>query len=267
MLRINTPVEKKVVSGCKFYVKREDLSCKDPGPKFSKTRGVYARVKSRPESVIGVLDTYHSQAGHAVAMACKILGKKCLNFYPSYKYEPGWREPQDRALDLGAYVHGLPAGRSCILFNYARKITESMGGYMMPNALQLEESVTETAKEVYKISVPILKKVKEVIVPASSATIASGVVKGFYDLGYYPQFIIHLGYSRSHDAVLRHIEKMSGYASNNILIVDEGYSYKDKAKPGPTPSWPCNEYYDLKAYRWMLNNKDLSNPTLFWNIG
>ena len=56
MLRQNTPVD-DYRDEYGLWVKREDLSCLPPGPAFSKTRGVYARVASRKESVIGVLDT------------------------------------------------------------------------------------------------------------------------------------------------------------------------------------------------------------------
>src|SRR5262245_18825104 len=83
-----------------LYVKQEDLSCPPPGPPFSKTRGVYARVNNRPEKVIGVLDTSHSQAGWAVARACQILGKQCLNFYPEFKHTPGPKPPQEHAKKL-----------------------------------------------------------------------------------------------------------------------------------------------------------------------
>ena len=174
MLRENTPIE-DYREEYGLWVKREDLSCVKPGPPFSKTRGVYQRVKSREEKIIGVLDTFHSQAGHAVARACQILGKKCINFYPEYKNDPGWRDPQDRAVELGAELVGLPAGRSCILFHAARKYVEGLGGYMMPNALKLEESVEETAKEV-----DVLERFYDrVIIPASSGTMAAGVIKGF----------------------------------------------------------------------------------------
>lgn len=265
MLRKNTPVQNW---GDKYglWVKREDLSCPPPGPPFSKTRGVYARVSSRPEETIGVLDTYHSQAGHAVARACQILGKKCINYYPEYKREPGPREPQIRARSLGAKLHGLPAGRSCILFHQARKDCEELGGYMMPNALKLEESVTETAKEVPD------REFDWVIIPASSGTIAAGVIQGFRCIiedNDTPQFIVHLGYSRSHDAVIRYLCDSSGLEVGELIhLVDEGYSYKDKARPGRTPPWPCNEYYDLKAFRWWLENmEEYPGRVLFWNIG
>lgn len=267
MLRSHTPIEDHTKE-FGLFVKREDLSCKPPGPPFSKTRGVYARVKSRPEKIIGVLDTYHSQAGHAVARACQLLGKECWNFYPVYKREGTLkrnghklRPPQVNSQDLGAKMKPLQAGRSCILFHAAKKATEAAGGYMMPNALKLEESVVETAKEVPE------EYYDRVIIPSSSGTIAKGVIEGFCSKLDRPmEFIIHLGYSRSHDQVLKYVCGDWDIA-DEVIIVDEGYNYKDTARPGETPPWPCNPYYDLKAFRWYLENRFTRGKTLFWNIG
>jgi hypothetical protein len=34
------------------------------------------------------------------------------------------------------------------------------------------------------------------------------------------------------------------------------------------PPFPCNPYYDLKAWEWLMKNKgQLEEPILFWNIG
>lgn len=258
MLRSNTPIQ-DYTEEYGLWVKREDLACPPPGPPFSKTRGVYARVASRKEKVIGVLDTAHSQAGHAVARACQILGKRCINFYPQYKHLHEINPQQLRAVELGAKLIPLPAGRSCILYHAAKKQTEALGGYMMPNALKLEESVIETAKEVPAIQYDY------VIIPASSGTIAAGVVRGFSRLNLSPKYLIHLGYTRSHGAVQEYVKAASG-SDSELEIIDEGYAYKDKSKAGDTPRWPCNPYYDLKAFRWWLSNRR-KGKILFWNVG
>jgi hypothetical protein len=265
MLREGTPVE-DYREEYGLWVKREDLACPFPGPPFSKTRGVYARVKSRPERIIGALDTYHSQAGWAVARACQILGKKCIDFYPVYKHDWAMREPQLKAQSLGAELVGLPAGRSCILYHAAKKRMEELGGYMMPNALKLEESIIETAKEV-----PVNRRFDQVIIPASSGTIAAGVISGFvakFAGRLRPTFIIHLGYSRSHDQVLKYLREKTG-CTLEVVIIDEKYGYKDKAKGAEKPPWPCNEYYDLKAFQWHQANREqfANQEILLWNIG
>jgi hypothetical protein len=266
MLRRDTPIE-DYTRAYGLYVKREDLACPDPGPHFSKARGVYAHILKQKEDIIGVLDTRHSQAGHAVARACQVLGKQCINYYPEFKHEPGPRGPQLRARALGATLESITAGRSAILFHKARCHCEKLGGYMMPNALKLDESVAETAKEVTR------DKFDVVIVPVSSGTIAAGVLRGLafrFPKEMYSCLILHLGYSRSHEQVRRYVEEKAGTNGEPALfIVDEAYAYKDRAKPGPIPPWPCDEYYDLKTFRWWMENRQhyRDKRVLFWNIG
>lgn len=264
----------------KCWVKREDLSARKPGPAFSKTRGVYAHLANLPPDVrvVGVLDTYHSQAGHAVAHAAQALGIHVINYYPEYKREPGHRAPQDRAAELGASLVGLPAGRSAVLFHQAKKDLKEripVGSYMMPNALKLPEMVEETAREVQTL--PEAFQPTDVIIPISSGTIAAGVIRGFLDRRCsvtgepitLPMFHLHMGYSRSMDAVRKYVDEKVGESAAFVALVDQGYGYKDKARPGVTPPWPCSPYYDLKALRYHVDSGMGDNPhtTLFWNIG
>lgn len=268
MLRQGTPLEDHT-DEYGLWVKREDLACPPPGPPFSKTRGVYARIAARPEKLIGVLDTRHSQAGHAVARACQVLNKSCVNYYPEFKHEPGHRPPQEWASELGATLVGLKAGRSAVLYHAAKKNVEHYGGYMMPNALKLSESVDETAKE----AAAIRGLFDVVLIPISSGTIAAGVMKG---LGPEPLYLVHMGYSRSHDEVKAYLAAASGlprslvYLGHSVVLIDEGYEYKDEAREGPTPPWPCNAHYDLKAFRWWLRvarQRYKGKRCLLWNIG
>lgn len=278
MLRTNTPVEDhRAAFG--LWVKREDLSCPPPGPPFSKTRGVFSHVQSRPERVIGVLDTFHSQAGHAVARACQILGKECVNFFPLYKGQPELRAPQLASRDLGARLTALPAGRSAVLYHAAKKglaaQAQALGAsdrYMMPNALKLPEMVDETAAEVDRTEMP---KVNTVLIAISSGTIAAGVIRALDKMKWNGRVILHMGYARSEDQVLKYIETMSQvpfhsipWSGVDVTLVNEGYAYKDVARPGEDPLWPSNAWYDLKAFRWwMREGRAIYGEALLWNIG
>lgn len=286
MLNNNTPVE-NYLRDYGLLVKREDLSCPPPGPPFSKTRGVYAHIKNRPEHFIGVLDTYHSQAGHAVAHACSVLGKECVNYYPVRKSEQGspLKPQQYAAADLGAYMEPLPAGRSAILFHQAKKdLAECYtDGYMMPNALKLPEMVSETASEAYDTwkriqhgaQYGIYPEPQTVLIAISSGTIAAGVMKGISERcersgGPKPRFILHQGYDRPEQATADYISKMMGVdaPAASFTLINEGYSYGDVASAGVTPPWPCNQYYDLKAFRWWLaEGRETYGEALLWNIG
>lgn len=265
-----------------LWVKREDLCC-PAGPHFSKTRGVYAHVKNRNEKVIGVLDTSHSQGGWAVAQAChQLLDKRCVLFYPETKRmrETGARPPvqQQEALLLGAGLVPLQAGRSAVLYHTAkRRLGEFSGGldcYMMPNALKLPEMITETAAEVRRAPLP---PVEVVIVSASSGTIAGGVWRGLWEAGWEGTLIVHQGYSRAQEVIRRYMTKMA-FGEREPLdgevkleFVDEGYAYGDAASGEVLPPFPCNRFYDLKAYQWWVRERRAGRfdgcEALLWNIG
>ncbi len=273
MLSYNTPIEDHR-NQFGLWVKREDLSC--AAPPFSKTRGVFAHVRSRPEEFIGVLDTYHSQGGWAVARACQSLNKKCINFYPIRKADRDKPlQPQQIASrELGAKMVPLPAGRSAILYHNARRVLAEMTGqrgvcYMMPNALKLPEMVEETAEEVQRTLTTWTREPKHVIISISSGTIAAGVIKGFRGIGYDPHFILHQGYSRPREATLKYISHMGGINPRNITLIDEGYSYGDVARGViKLPPWPSNKFYDLKAFQWwIMKGREEFGEALLWNIG
>lgn len=267
----NTPIE-KVAGWENLWVKREDLCSPHPGPSFSKIRGVYSHISKRPENLIGVLDTYHSKAGWAVSYVCSLLGKQCLDFYPRYQADPEGvlRYPQEMAVAHGAELFPLKAGRSSILFHSAKRETLRRGGYLMPNALKLPETVDENQAEVVRTSG--MQEYDHVVLSISSATIATGVLKGIASLGLNPQIWLHMGYDRSEEEIRRYMAKYQplGYTFN-ISFINERYGYKDEARVGawPAPSFPCNPYYDLKAWRWLVTEglAQMQGRVLFWNIG
>jgi hypothetical protein len=286
----NTPLQDYLTS-YGLLVKREDLCAPPPWPPFSKTRGVYQYMKKLQHqgvNTFGVLDTYHSQGGLAVAASGARRGARVINYFPVYKAEQNphssvpWpmklRWQQEEALKLGADLVGLKAGRSAVLFHQAKYACEKAGGHMYPNALKLDESVQETAKEVMfalqsanTVQYELMKHIPW-IVPSSSATLASGVALGLAKaFTIPPKLIIHLGYSRSQEAVMRYVQShlpSDLSVTRFVEIIDEGYSYKDTARPGDTPPWPCNQYYDLKAFRWwQREGQKRFGKAVFWNIG
>jgi hypothetical protein len=140
---------------------------------------------------------------------------------------------------------------------------------MMPNALKLPESVTENAKEAF-LTAGKMTEIGTLVISISSGTVAAGVIKGVLETGLLPKkIILHMGYSRSQPAVLEYLRACTGlYLSKEMVeFVDEGYNYADQAK-GVVAPFPCNPFYDLKAWKWLLGRaEELPQPILFWNIG
>lgn len=279
----HTPMEIHEVLGRPVYVKREDLCCPFPGPSFSKMRGAFAHIQSRPEKVIGVLDTFHSKAGWAVSYACQELGKQAVVYWPQYladKRNPQfkYRESQENAQNLGAHLVGLDAGRSAILYHGAKRhlaAAYGAGAYMMPNALKLEESVTENATEAVNTA-PALPPYGMMLISVSSGTVAAGVVSGLRQAGLLKTYevVLHMGYSRAAGTLERYVALRAGVLSAlsvyPFTIIDEGYSYKQEATNIEAP-FPCNPHYDLKAWKWLTKyinaHPEDKRPLVFWNIG
>jgi len=269
----DTPVQlHEIGGGWSVAVKREDLCSPAPGPQFSKMRGIVPHVESRPEDLIGVLDTYHSKAGWGVSQACRALGKKCVVFYPVYKGDAHGRlrENQEHCRSLGAHLMPVPAGMSAVLWHRARKVVEAGGGYMMPNALKTPDAVEANAREVGAVPPQFLTDTTWVV-SVSSGTIAAGVLRGLERRGAMDvDLILHLGYSRPQQSVVDYVHRSAEVEPNgggiSITVIDEGYEYREGVVS--TAPFPCNEYYDAKAWDWLRRHRaDVGERVLFWNIG
>jgi hypothetical protein len=119
-----------------------------------------------------------------------------------------------------------------------------------------------------------IRRVKpaHVVVSISSGTIAAGVLVGLsrLHLPNLPEVWLHEGYNRPQTAVTAYLHKMAvGVADWPVIhFVDEGYAYKDTAPKKCVAPFPCNPWYDLKAWAWLEKHvPELSGPVLFWNIG
>lgn len=270
----NTPWEVYHIQRTPIFVKREDLSCPHPGPSFSKIRGLAAWIDALPEGVpVGVLDTFHSKGGWGISYLCRAASRECFDFYPQYKSDKGLRPQQQMSAELGAELVPLQAGRSAILYHQAKKLLHQYTdgiGVMVPNALKVPQSVDETAAEVWNYT-PDELYTGTWVVSISSGTIAAGVAKALAEVNYFSNIVIHMGYSRSYDAATSYILHKAGLDSlwlrdNNVQVVDEGYQYKDSV-PNTAP-FPCNPYYDAKAWKWLeCHFRELVEPIVFWNIG
>ena len=255
-----TPVEEY---GGVWY-KREDLCAPEPGPSLAKYRGIVLRLQRSNESVVGVLDGHaHTKNGWAVAFACShYTDKKCLDFYVLRKGNTQPGPYQERARLLGAQLYPLPTSdRFVVVWYRARKMLPK-NSLMLPNALKLEETVEAEAKE----AAITPRDFATVVVPTGTATLASGVVRGFR-CGPRTQFVLHLGYSRSEGEVVRYVRKMSG-VERNLAVVDENFPSGSKVEGGPPTPFPLNPWYERKAHNWMMANlKQLKKPVLFWVLG
>lgn len=274
----NTPVEEYRVDGTTVWVKREDLSCPFPGPGFSKTRGLVAHMRTSLASGIrefGVLDTSTSKAGWGVAYACNVLRIPSTIYYPASQKVTTLPPYQKRAEALGGTVVRLdPVGRARILWNRLNqqwRLREA--AELLPLGLRLTEAVNETADELDRTADEL--KTGSIVVNVSSGTICAGLMWGMIRRRMWPKVIV-------------------GVTSHEMDVGRKTASIWDKVRtsmvfgPRSSPSWfrleitkckysdreeescefPCNPWYDRKAWRWLKDNiQSLPQPVLFWNIG
>lgn len=266
------------IKGREVYVKREDLSVPDPGPKFSKIRGLNLHLdkilQERGPVHIGILDTRHSKAGWGTAYLCNLKGMPCVNYYPLLKAELGKaivRPNQLHAAALGANLVPLASTYpGYILKQFANKLFYEAYplGEMLPVGLKLDESVEATYIELLTYTPEELLH-GDWVISISTGTIAAGVLKALDELKFTNSFVLHMGYSRSIDHAANYILTKAGLKNVgfDLDFVDEGFDYADKVDNKSIP-FPCNEYYDAKAWNWLeANLGELRDPVVFWNIG
>ena len=267
-------------------VRREDLCAAGNGsPDFSKLRGIEEHLRKTSPPRVGVLDSIHSKAGWGVAWVASHLGIPVEVYYPVTVREGGILDPPVRpfqkcARELGATLHPLPAGMSAVLWHQAKAdfLKNHPAGEFLPNGLQFQEAVEATCVQVQTVVSGCPSWVYQPstmwVVAASSGNIAAGILKGMAAYGFQGLLVVHMGYSRSKTSLRERIHSRAGVwdGAVRVELVDEGWDYAQNAQ-GFAP-FPCNPYYDLKAWQW-LNSPDggdmmaMSGCTgaAFWNIG
>jgi len=290
MLQRNTKIEQYQYKGINYFVKREDLACLPPGPPFAKVRGLYPylkKLKQRGINIIGYMDTAISMAGWGISYFAKQLNMKAVLFYPQYK--DGYRHNQKYYIHkwekFGAVVIPLTKpNRQQININRARKIFEVnyTDGIWLPNGLRFQETLYEVEKEFcYSIEQIILPS--SIVINVGSGVMLAGILRGLHTLQLKMEKIIGiLAHNELNTEIKkRTILKMAGFNqnvfplffSNNLSditntfeIVSGNYEYHEKAIANAP--FPCNPYYDLKAFEYLKKNIEyLPKPILFWNIG
>uniref|UniRef100_A0A6M3IKX7 Uncharacterized protein n=1 Tax=viral metagenome TaxID=1070528 RepID=A0A6M3IKX7_9ZZZZ len=106
---------------------------------------------------------------------------------------------------------------------------------------------------------------------------AAGIVKGVSELGLTPTLHAILVHKKDQigmrdtimgmsNKVFASLVKGSDCTLKGLFVHDLGYDYTDREMI--RTGFPCNEYYDRKAYKFIHDNiHKLKKPILFWNIG
>lgn len=264
----------------RVFVKREDLSCPSPGPPFAKVRGllpVLEDLKQRGVTTVGYMETAISMAGWGISYFCQKLGMKAVIFMPQYKN--GLRHNQLFQLGqwrkFGAEVLELEKpNRLQINFYRARKqlIEKYPGAIMLPQGLPFVQTVHEVCEQLKNIDRDILRG--SIVCCIGSGTMMAGVLKGCAEAEVSPDCYGILVSIKGTGLMRKKVLKMASLKDRSFFnrltvkfsVIDYGYEYTQRENC--ESPFPCNPYYDKKAWKWLLDNKkSLKKPVLFWNIG
>ena len=298
----NTPIERYVVDGKEIYVKREDLATGYfPAPSNAKARGILAHIE---EKVIGkgyekvaIVPTLISRADWVLSW---VVNKKFSNeletvvFYPLYRSKNSNTFSRVMSYCLGAEMRPINACRHSIMEARAMKLIDRKT-YMMPKMLMTSESVFSVGEEAMRIPDRLLNGT--IVVSVGSGTMLSGIIFGLLRKRVLPKKIVGVLVTKRTPAGLKIVrrrimdlinltlfeyikykaEKLSFgtdkkklpllFVPPNLELVNSGYNYTD-AILDVKPPFPCDQYYDRKAWKWLLEHYDeLPKPVLFWNVG
>lgn len=288
----NSPIEGYPLQDKGILVKREDLCIskthRKDAPPFAKIRGLFDFILNKQRhgfTHFGYMDTAISMAGWAISYTCNILNVQSVLFYPEYK--DGYRYNQNEYIPkwekYGAEIYPLaqPTQRQINIHRAKRKFLElHPSGFWLPDGLSMEETKINIMQECQTLP----KNIKTLVVCVGSGTMLAGILKGLSGHNNFIHTIIGVTVNNTVEPLVlrKKVLQMADMAENQIgffplkkdinaicrvfQIVSSGFAYHEICNTS-TP-FPCNHYYDRKAWGWLSNNiKNLQGPVLFWNIG
>ena len=248
---------------------------------YVKMRGVYQHLlKKKEEGIkhVGYVESSISMAGWGIAYLGEELGLKVTIFDPQYKETPKPLLRHRRMWDkFGAERVPLKAGMVKVNFNIARKMSKNWPNfYMLPLGMPVQETIYATSIEVQKTLKQLqeIENIASIVVNVGSGTVCAGIIRGVEFLSKCPPISIYGIMGRKGDVKKKRksvLDKSDiGFnaelTQNTFTLSDPGWEYTKKSEI--RAPFPCNPYYDLKAWEWLLNNQNnIAHPILFWSIG
>jgi 1-aminocyclopropane-1-carboxylate deaminase/D-cysteine desulfhydrase-like pyridoxal-dependent ACC family enzyme len=280
----DTPTELIKLKDLPVYVKREDLACPPPGPPFAKVRGLYPRLlslKQKGITTVGYMDTSVSMATWGISYFAQKLGMKSVVFYP--KYKDGLKCEQEKQIEKWKKFHAEvicieKPNRLKINYYRAKKILLERFPHseMLEQGLPFSETITQVTRQVSLLPKESLGGT--IVMCVGSGVMTAGVLKGLSLMLNKNQSQTVIGIivaPKNLEMKKKDIIKKSGliigqgfFSINNIKLelIDIGYEY-EQTEEIECP-FPCNKYYDRKAWKWLCDHLiNLTPPIVFWNIG
>lgn len=261
-----------------IFVKREDLAFHLPSPPFAKMRGLFPQLqhlKNTGIQVVGYKDTTTSMAGWGVAFAAKQIGLKAVIFQPTYKDNKlrhnqkfqikKWKENEATIVPIQSF-------RSIINWYQAKRILHERyeNAYMLEQGLPFDYTLSAVKQQV----VPEMRKFKSLVVCIGTGVMTAGILQGLQEqeisLSIYGILVAGKNIRRMNQKIYKRagVYKNGLFATNTSKLILFAAKQEYPDKEDMACPFPCNPYYDRKAWKWLMDNYvDLQKPILFWNIG
>ena len=288
---VNTPTIKLQINGVPVYVKREDMyeppipltytePAAYPPPPFAKTRGLLPYLQALRErgiKTVAYMDTSISMASWGLSYCAPLADLHAVILFPEYKDGPrhNMEEHIKRCVQLGAEVLYLENPTQLAINWYrAREFVEKQytDAVLLPQGLPFEETIHSVADEMK--NVPQAALGGTIVTAVGSGTMTSGILSGLilhHEVQCVHGILVSEGQiqktkrkiiSRSHGGLFK-----QGVWAPWLTLYWTGYEYHDVVDHLNIP-FPCNKYYDAKAWGYLLKNIDhIKQPILFWNVG
>ena len=203
-------------------------------------------------------------------------------FFPTYKDGSHYNTSKHIEIcgRLGAEVRLLenPTQLSVNWYRANKIVKEEYGntGVLLPQGLPFDETVTDLAHEIE--SIPTSAIGGTLVIAVGSGTMAAGVISGLMEKGIRQKVVgvlvspkpvpgmWHIIMGKAHQATATGIKKVT-WCREYLSLVPALWEYHDVPRGTDCP-FPCNPYYDLKAWAWLRKHlHSQKEPVLFWNIG
>lgn len=268
---INTdiPLETYTVKGKDVQVWRGDLM--GDGyylPRWSKVGAIFQLLKNYADrdKPLTHMAVDGSWSGWTIAAFAEELG---IEFY--YSFPDSKKFNRQIVFDtLEKYpntkLNPVDPNMLQIMYNTLKRQVREEGWQMLPYAFNHPWFINYN-KELIKQ----YEKFDNLVVSSGSGVVLTGLVQGFYEeelkTFWHPQLDRHVWTTCQSSAnTVAQVVKENGIHLP-INIEESIYNFDDRMDGYEAP-FPCNQFWDLKQWKWLEDNiEQLEGSILFWNIG
>lgn len=265
-MKLDTPVETYKVGKAEILVKRDDLMGDNkklpPWGKLHALKNVIASLDDRP---LIHLNVFGSWSGWALS---KLAKKQEVHVvHPiTKKFKP---EYLDKVENAGGTLVPIRHNMMRVLYAQTGNIAKERGFQMLPYAFSCKEYLSPTARrisaELFDIALEH-GRIDNLVVSSGAGVTVTALAKAF--LRHYPKGKVYTICVSSEDSITKTLKQWEMH-ERGIHIVKSEYEFGDVMPKVAAPPFPCNQFWDKKAWHWLTENESLfrRKKTLFWNLG